>query len=72
MDKKDHPRGLCPEEREEWHKVMERLFELYEKMPLGGTSRKAIAGCCEINPDICFLMFKGTEDEVKYLRKILG
>ncbi len=33
--KHHHPTSLTPEEREEWHKLCNRIAELYGKMPGG-------------------------------------
>lgn len=70
MNKEDHPRGLFPEEREEWHKLCERLFELYEKMP-ALTNRKIISGGKEMHGEIILLLFKGNKDDAFKVKKLL-
>ncbi len=72
MDKKDHPRGLCPEEREEWQVLCKRLFELYRKMPMGSTARKVIAGGDKEHEGNMLMLFKGSKEDLLKLRKILG
>jgi hypothetical protein len=71
LPKTDHPRGLNPEERKEWHDLCTRLFELYEKMPIGETKRKFIGGTSEHNMDTILIMFKGSVDDVFKIREIL-
>jgi hypothetical protein len=71
MNKKDHPRGLSPEERGEWHALCERLFDLYNKMPMKETKRKVIAGCDEKNKENILIFFKGTKEELFALREML-
>ena len=70
-NRKNHPTGLCPEEREEWHKLCERLVKLYEKMPMGNTKRKVIAGWCEKNEQNMIMFFKGTAQDLLEIRKLL-
>ena len=72
MNKKDHPRGLDPEEREEWHTLCKRLFELYRKMPMGSTNRKVIAGGDEEHDGNILMFFKGSKEDLLKLRKILA
>lgn len=72
MDNKDHPRGLCPEEREEWQKIGKRLFELYRKMPMGETNRKVIACSDEEHGGNFFIFFKGNKEDFIKLREFLG
>jgi len=70
MNRKDHPRGLDSEEREEWHVLCDRLLELYEKMPDGDTKRKVIAGG---NMYGCVLMFfRGCKEDILKIREMLG
>ena len=33
-DRKEHPRGLSPTDRKNFHLLMESIFELYKKMPI--------------------------------------
>lgn len=66
MSAKDHPLGLCPEEREEFNFLMKRIFELYEKMPLDADPskfRKLLGGWCEGNPTLNAIFFLGSNEE---------
>ena len=70
-NRKNHPKGLCPEEREEWNILCERLLHLYEKMPMGNTNRKVIAGYCDKNPENMLILFKGCPEDLFEVRKFL-
>ena len=69
-----NPRGLSPKDRKRWNELCKELLFLYELMPMGNTSRKAIAGYKEgiegINSWIMF--FRGDEADVVRLRDALG
>lgn len=72
MNKKDHPQGLPPEEREEWHNLCKRLFFLYNKMPMGTSERKILAGCDEEENGSILMFFKGSKVDLFALIEILA
>ena len=66
MDKKDHPRGLCPKEREFFHELLDVAFQLYDKMPLDEDPekfRKLVSGCGEKDTTSHIIFFKGSKKE---------
>lgn len=63
MDEKDFPRGLNPLERKEWHKLCNRLFELYHKMPIGETKRKIVAGGDQLGDGNLLIFLKGNQED---------
>lgn len=71
LPKNEHPRGLHPEEKKEFHKLCSRIFELYDSMPMGKTKRKVLAGCNEKGSDTCLLMFKGSPEDLFKMREFL-
>lgn len=72
MEKTDHPRGLNPDEREEWHKLCDRLLELYNKMPMGDTKRKIIAGGDEKGLGSILFFLIGTCDDAFKIRDLIN
>ena len=70
----DHPRGLSPRDRKRWKRLCEELLELYDSMPMGETTRKAIIGCKEATEGISswLVLFRGIEADVGRLRNELG
>lgn len=78
MDKKEHPQGLPPKERQEFHDLMKQVMYYYKKMPFHEDPdkfRKIIAGWDENDPtNLCILM-KGNKEELEqiihYIKNIL-
>ena len=77
-DRKEHPRGLSPTDRKNFHLLMESIFELYKKMPIHDDPekfRKLIGGCDEKDPTHMVLFFKGNKREfdkiINYIKKYL-
>jgi hypothetical protein len=69
MNEKEHPRGLSPQQRKEWHKKCKRLLELYASMPQGDTSKKCIAG--GDTKGNCMFFFQGGLEEAEIVRKFI-
>ncbi|HXN74958.1 MAG TPA: hypothetical protein VN855_00515 [Candidatus Acidoferrum sp.] len=74
LPKSKHPQALSPEERKEWHQIINKFFALYSKMPLHEDpekSRKIMAGMDE-KLENCCMFFRGSkedlQDMVKYLK----
>ena len=72
LSKEDHPQNLSPHGRKEWHLLCDRLFELYDSMPLGKTERKIIAGCDEENGKNCLVFFRGNLKDLLKIKEMLG
>lgn len=70
----DHPRELSPPDRKRWKKLCEELLELYDSMPMGKTTRKAIVGCKEGTEGVTswLMLFRGVDADVIRLRNELG
>lgn len=69
MNEKDHPLGLNPKQRKEWHKLWKRMFELYDLMPIGENHRKIIAGH-DAKGYIAFI-FIGDQKDAEQMRTLL-
>lgn len=78
MDKKEHPRGLPPKERQEFHDLMKQVMAYYKNMPFDEDPdkfRKIVAGWDEEDPNNLCILMRGDKRElemiIKFIKNIL-
>lgn len=66
---RDHPQGLSPEDRKEWHKLGDAILKLYAKIQVGDRERAVVSVGDRKGNVVIF--FKGDPGDAERLTKEL-